>query len=112
MTEDGKRHLNRLVPRWSNLLDNEGLKRGLLASLAKLKKVAIFLQIAEQLDASEMQNLLDLDCNVTDHAFVINVSSDADVELEINNARKLSRIFEKLYSRSLEIKYAGGQKDE
>ena len=78
----------------------------------ELKKVAVFLQIAEQLDASEMQNLLDVNCSVTNRAFVIKVSSDADVDLEINNARKLSKIFEKLYSRSLEIKYTGGQKDE
>lgn len=41
MTDGGRRHLNRLVPRWLNLLDNVGLKRGLLASLANLKRVAI-----------------------------------------------------------------------
>ncbi|KAB3531786.1 exopolyphosphatase [Alkaliphilus serpentinus] len=73
------------------------------ADYEAIKKLSIFLRIAEQLDRSEFGSVEEVACYLTEDCLQIMVKSPNSPELEIETAMKAEGDFKKLFNRRLVI---------
>lgn len=71
--------------------------------LERLKKLSLFLRMAEKLDRSESQVVRNIKVDVEGAAFKLALLSEDDTELERLSAEQLSKEFKDFYGKSLEI---------
>lgn len=88
--EDLKQHWGQ----YNMLLDKSDYK--------KIKKLSLFVRIAEQLDRNEFGNVQDLKCQIND-AVQIEIITKESPELEISEALKSCDHFEKLLKKKMRI---------
>lgn len=69
----------------------------------RLRKLAALLRIADGLDRSRSQAVDDIDVQVGPSLVMIRLTSDRDMELEQWGARRKRDLFEKVFSRELEV---------
>jgi exopolyphosphatase / guanosine-5'-triphosphate,3'-diphosphate pyrophosphatase len=72
----------------------------------RVKKLSGILRIADGLDRSHYQNILDAVIVETDDKIILNLISQEDPQLEIWGARRKSELFEEMTGKKLEIKSA------
>ena len=68
-----------------------------------IRKLSLFVQIAEKLDRSETASVQDLVCYVSDHDVQVLVKTTNSPELEITTAMAFQKDFKKLFGRKLYI---------
>jgi exopolyphosphatase/guanosine-5'-triphosphate,3'-diphosphate pyrophosphatase len=68
-----------------------------------IKKLSLFLRIAEKLDRNEYGSVEDIACYITDDSIQIMLKSSNYPELEIAAAMKSEKNFEKLFNKRLYI---------
>jgi exopolyphosphatase / guanosine-5'-triphosphate,3'-diphosphate pyrophosphatase len=68
-----------------------------------VKKLSLFVRIAEKLDRSETASVQDLTCYLTDTDVQVMVKTTNSPELEIATAMTFSKDFKKVFDRKLYI---------
>jgi exopolyphosphatase/guanosine-5'-triphosphate,3'-diphosphate pyrophosphatase len=68
-----------------------------------IRKLTIFLQIAEKLDRGGYGGVKNLYCSITPNKVKIRLQADHPVDLEISGAMKYEKCFEKIFHKGLEI---------
>ncbi len=71
--------------------------------LERLKKLSLFLRMAEKLDRSESQVVRNIKVDAEGSCFKLALLSEDDTELERLSAEQLSKEFKEFYGKSLEI---------
>ncbi|EOD01377.1 exopolyphosphatase [Caldisalinibacter kiritimatiensis] len=68
-----------------------------------IKKLSIFIKMAEKLDRSEYGNIKNIDCSIDKKAVNIKLNSTYDPELEIVSVMKFEKDFKKLFGKKMNI---------
>jgi exopolyphosphatase/guanosine-5'-triphosphate,3'-diphosphate pyrophosphatase len=68
-----------------------------------IKKLSLFVRIAEKLDRNEYGSIEDVVCYITDDSVQMMVKSNNSPDLEIAAAMKNNKTFEKLFDKELYI---------
>lgn len=71
----------------------------------KIKQLSAFLRVADGLDRSHFQTVIDLQTVVTDNRIILQLQSKSDPQVEIWGALRKAELFEKLFHRELEIQF-------
>ncbi len=73
------------------------------ADLDAVKKLAVILKIAENLDATGFGNIVDISCDILGDSVIMKTITKADATLEIKQAMQLASEFKKSFNKNLEI---------
>ncbi|AKL93799.1 guanosine-5'-triphosphate,3'-diphosphate pyrophosphatase GppA [Clostridium aceticum] len=68
-----------------------------------IRKLTVFLQMAEKLDRGGYGSVKDLYCTITHDKVKVRLQADHPVDLEISGAMKFEKCFEKIFHKSLDI---------
>lgn len=71
--------------------------------LVALKKLAIIVRIAEALDRTHKNIVVDVSCDVLGDSVIMKTITTGDATLEIREALKASLDFKKAYGKNLEV---------
>jgi exopolyphosphatase/guanosine-5'-triphosphate,3'-diphosphate pyrophosphatase len=73
------------------------------ADLQRLRKLTAILRVADGLDRSRNQSVVDVDVQVAPELVLVRTRARGDVELEHWGARRKRDLFERVFGRELEV---------
>ncbi len=71
--------------------------------LEAVKKLAVILEIAINLDCTKFGNVVDISCDILGDSVIMKTITKSEVPLEIMQAKLASNNFKKAYNKNLEI---------